>query len=49
MTQEQIKLKRRIIDYLHKYATGEQLARIAAILGIVQASRGRQETTGLTD
>ena len=35
MTEEQTKkLKRRIVDYLHKYATIEQLLRIAAMLGV---------------
>ena len=35
MTDEQVKkVKRRIVDYLHKYATIEQLLRIAALLGV---------------
>ena len=35
MTEEQVKkIKRRIVDYLHKYATTEQLLRIAAMLGV---------------
>ena len=35
MTEEQAKkLKRRIVDYLHKYATIEQLLRIGALLGV---------------
>ena len=35
MTEEQVKkLKRRIVDYIHKYATIEQLLRIAAMLGV---------------
>ena len=35
MTEEQVKkLKRRIVDYLHKYASIEQLLRIAALLGV---------------
>ena len=35
MTEEQVKkLKRRIVDYLHKYATIEQLLKIAAMLGV---------------
>ena len=29
-----IKLKRRIIDYLHKYATVAQLIQIARVLGV---------------
>ena len=29
-----IKLKRRIVDYIHKYATNEQLTAIAVLLGI---------------
>ena len=35
MTDEQVKkIKRRIVDYLHKYASIEQLLRIAALLGV---------------
>ena len=35
MTEEQVKkIKRRVVDYLHKYATIEQLLRIAALLGV---------------
>ena len=35
MTDEQLqKIKRRIVDYLHKYATIEQLLKIAAMLGV---------------
>ena len=35
MTDEQVKkLKRRIVDYLHKYATIDQLLQIAAFLGV---------------
>lgn len=35
MTEEQIKkLKRRIVDYLHKYASIEQLLQIAKFLGV---------------
>ena len=35
MTDEQIKkVKRRIVDYLHKYATIEQLLKIALLLGV---------------
>ena len=35
MTDEQIKkVKHRIVDYIHKYATIEQLLRIAAMLGV---------------
>ncbi len=35
MTEEQIKkIKRRIVDYLHKYATISQLLAIAAMLGV---------------
>ena len=35
MTEEQVKkIKRRIVDYLHKYATIEQLLKIAALLGV---------------
>jgi len=35
MTQDEIKkLKRRIVDYLHKYATEEQVEQIAKILNI---------------
>ena len=35
MTDEQVKkIKRRIVDYLHKYATISQLLAIAAILGV---------------
>ena len=35
MTDEQVKkIKRRIVDYLHKYGTIEQLLRIAALLGV---------------
>ena len=35
MTEEQVKkLKRRIVDYLHKYATIEQLLKIATLLGV---------------
>ena len=35
MSEEQVKkLKRRIVDYLHKYASIEQLLRIAALLGV---------------
>ena len=35
MTEEQTKkLKRRIVDYLHKYATIEQLLKIAYFLGV---------------
>ena len=35
MTEEQVKkVKRRIVDYLHKYATIEQLLKIAAMLGV---------------
>ena len=35
MTEEQVKkVKRRIVDYLHKYATIEQLLQIAKFLGV---------------
>ena len=35
MTDEQVKkIKRRIVDYLHKYATIEQLLKIAYFLGV---------------
>ena len=35
MTDEQVKkIKRRIVDYLHKYATIEQLLKIAKFLGV---------------
>ena len=35
MKEEQVKkLKRRIVDYLHKYATISQLLAIAAMLGV---------------
>ena len=35
MTEEQVKkVKRRIVDYLHKYATIEQLLKIAAMIGV---------------
>ena len=35
MTDEQVKkIKRRIVDYLHKYATIEQLLKIAALIGV---------------
>ena len=35
MSEEQVrKIKRRIVDYLHKYATIEQILRMAALLGI---------------
>ena len=35
MTEEQVKkLKRRIVDYLHKYATLDQLLQIAKFLGV---------------
>lgn len=35
MTDEQVKkLKRRIVDYLHKYATISQLLAIAVMLGV---------------
>ena len=35
MTDEQIKkVKRRIVDYLHKYASIEQLLQIAKFLGV---------------
>ena len=35
MSEEQVKkIKRRIVDYLHKYATIEQLLKIAALLGV---------------
>lgn len=35
MTEEQVKkVKRRIVDYLHKYASIEQLLKIAAFLGV---------------
>ena len=35
MTEDQIKkIKRRIVDYLHKYATISQLLAIAAMLGV---------------
>ena len=35
MTEDQVKkLKRRIVDYLHKYATISQLLEIAAMLGV---------------
>ena len=35
MTEEQVKkLKRRIVDYLHQYASEDQLAKIAKFLGI---------------
>ena len=35
MTDEQIKkVKRRIVDYIHKYATISQLLAIAAMLGV---------------
>ena len=32
--EEKTKLKRRIIDYLHKYATEEQLKKIQGVLGV---------------
>ena len=35
MTEEQVKkVKRRIVDYIHKYATISQLLAIAAMLGV---------------
>ena len=35
MTDEQVKkIKRRIVDYLYKYATIEQLLQIAKFLGV---------------
>ena len=35
MSEEQVKkIKRRVVDYLHKYATIEQLLKIAAMLGV---------------
>ena len=35
MTEEQVKkVKRRIVDYLHKYASIEQLLQIAKFLGV---------------
>jgi len=35
MTDEQVKkVKRRIVDYIHKYITIEQLLMIARILGV---------------
>ena len=35
MTEEQVKkVKRRIVDYIHKYATIEQLLQIAKFLGV---------------
>ena len=35
MTEDQIKkIKRRIVDYLHKYATISQLLAIATMLGV---------------
>ena len=35
MTEEQVKkLKRRIVDYIHKYASLEQLLKIALLLGV---------------
>ena len=35
MTDEQVKkIKRRIVDYLHKYASIEQLLQIAKFLGV---------------
>ena len=35
MTEEQIKkLKRRIVDYIHKYASVAQLVKIAYFLGV---------------
>jgi hypothetical protein len=35
MTDEQIKkIKRRIVDYIHKYASLSQLLKIAALLGV---------------
>ncbi len=35
MTEEQVKkIKRRIVDYLHKYATIEQFLQIAKFLGV---------------
>ena len=35
MTEEQVKkIKRRIVDYLHKYASEKQLEKIAKFLGI---------------
>ena len=35
MTEEQVKkVKRRIVDYLHKYATISQLLAIATMLGV---------------
>ena len=35
MTEEQVKkVKRRIVDYLHKYATTSQILTIARLLGI---------------
>jgi hypothetical protein len=35
MTEEQVKkLKRRIVDYTHKYASLEQLLKIALLLGV---------------
>jgi hypothetical protein len=35
MTEEQVKkVKRRIVDYLHKYASLDQLLQIAKFLGV---------------
>ena len=35
MSEEQVKkIKRRIVDYLHKYASIEQLLQIAKFLGV---------------
>ena len=35
MTEEQAKkIKRRIVDYLHKYATIDQILKIAVMLGV---------------
>ena len=35
MTDEQVKkIKRRIVDYLHKYASIDQLLQIAKFLGV---------------
>ena len=37
MSEEQVKkVKRRIVDYIHKYATIEQLLKIAAFLGVIK-------------
>jgi hypothetical protein len=35
MTEEQVKkVKRRIVDYIHKYASLSQLLKIATLLGV---------------